>query len=64
MRRLFESAACGALFLILPATAATIVTQSGDIVTYLSNLSIPGAGTNAFVTPDLDAVSVTTEGSV
>ena len=31
--------------------AAVIVTQNGDIVTYLSALPIPGAGTNAFVAP-------------
>jgi uncharacterized protein (TIGR03437 family) len=56
MRSLLEIAVCGA-FLILPATAATIVSQSGDIVTYLSNLPIPGAGTNAFVIPTNSSIT-------
>ncbi|MGO9259319.1 MAG: hypothetical protein ACLQU1_23845 [Bryobacteraceae bacterium] len=51
MRHLLQAAACGMLLLAAPATPATIVTQSGDIVTYISNLNIPGVGTNSFVVP-------------
>jgi len=51
MHKLLRAAICGLLFQCLPAYSATIGTQSGDIVTYVSNIVIPGSGTNAFVAP-------------
>lgn len=41
----------------MPTTAAVIVTQSGCIVAYLSNLPIPGASTNAFVVPSSGSIA-------
>ncbi|HLK65098.1 MAG TPA: hypothetical protein VKU19_16765 [Bryobacteraceae bacterium] len=51
MRPLLRITALVACLAVEPATSATIASQSGDIVTYVNNLVIPGAGSNAFVTP-------------
>jgi len=56
MRQL-KTTVCGALFLALPAGAAGIVTQGGDIVSYLTNLPIPAAGSNAFVIPTNSSIT-------
>jgi uncharacterized protein (TIGR03437 family) len=40
------------LFLATPARCATIGTQTGDIVTYVNAIPIPGAGSQAFIEPD------------
>jgi uncharacterized protein (TIGR03437 family) len=49
--RLLLAAVCG-LSLTGSAPAAAIVAQSGDIVSFINSLVIPGANTHAFIQPD------------